>query len=252
MRLSPAADCPSNCGCTTEDEGHLLRCPHPDRVSNSEKLLQDLRRTFSSYHLDPWLRQILFSRVAVVLPATNFNLTAFTPAYHALVAAQAELGPNALFYGIFHQSWVRLQHNYLRHLQLPHDRHQARQAIETIAHHFQATARCQWDTRNGHLHEASSSHQPYTRILLQAETRQIYQHVPQLLFLDRPAITNGISLADRLQFPTPRLRQWIDHVRPIIRISLKQAKIRPAHTPDIRSFFHHVRPPEGLRPTGDP
>jgi hypothetical protein len=118
-----------------------------------------------------------------------------------------------------------------------------------LAHHFQAAARRQWDTRNGHLHDESPSHQPYSRILLQAETRQIYNTLTQILFLDRPAITNGITLADRLRFPTIRLKQWTQHVRPIIQISLKQAATRPAHTPDIRSFFHHVRPPEPPRPS---
>ena len=253
MNLSPSAHCPSDCGSTDEDESHLLCCPHPDRRLNSDQLLRDLRSMFATYNLDPWLRQILFSYISVVLPSLTFNFTALTPAYHALVAAQAELGPHALFYGIFHSSWVQLQDNYLQHMHLPNDKHQARRAIETLAHHFQATARRQWDTRNGHLHDESPSHQPsYSRILLQAETRQIYNNLPQLLFLDRPAITNGIPLADRLQFPTLRLRQWIEHVRPIIRISLKQAATRPAHTPDIRSFFPHGRPPEPPRPSTAP
>jgi hypothetical protein len=33
-----------------------------------------------------------------------------------------------------------------------------------------------------------------------------------------------------------------------MRLSLRQARKRPAHTPDIRTFFHTVRPPEGTRP----
>jgi hypothetical protein len=116
--------------------------------------------------------------------------------------------------------------------------------VELLAHLFQTTARGQWDTRNDHLHAATPSHQPYSRTLLLQETRQVYADLPNILFLDRPAITNGISLEDRLQLPSPRLKHWLLRIRPTLRLSLRQAKARPASTPDIRQFFHQVRPPE--------
>ena len=248
MHLSPSSHCPSTCGCTSEDDDHLLRCPHPDRRLHISNLLLELRPLFDKYHVDPWLRQILFSVIAGIHPVTTFNLTALTLPYRALVDDQRGLGPLALFYGVFHTSWVTLQDHYLQTQHLPRERNQARHSVELIAHLFQATARRQWDTRNSHLHEQSDDHQPYARTLLLQETTQVYADLPQLLFLDRPAIHNGISLADRLQFTSPRLRHWLLLIRPTMRLSLRQARKRPAHTPDIRTFFHTVRPPEGTRP----
>jgi hypothetical protein len=247
MGMSPSSHCPSNCGCTSEDDGHLLRCPNPDRRLHLSNLLQELRKLFDSHHVDPWLRQILFCIIAGIHPGTAYNLAALTPPYRNLATAQRALGPHSLFYGVFHLSWVTLQDQYLQHQQKPRDRNQARHTVELMAYHFQATARGQWDTRNEHLHTASPTQQPYSRTLLLQETRQVYASLPRILFLDRPAITNGIPLADRLQSPFPRLKQWLLRIRPTMRLSLRQARTRPNHTPDIRTFFHQVRPPEGPR-----
>jgi hypothetical protein len=119
-----------------------------------------------------------------------------------------------------------------------------RQAIELIALTFQATTRAQWDLRNHRLHEQHDSHQPYARALLSEGIRLIYEQLPDILPLDQPAITQCITLQDRLQQPTKRLRHWLLHVRPIFKTSLQQATERPPHTMDIRTFFHTGRPPE--------
>jgi hypothetical protein len=247
MQLSPNAHCTSDCGCQHEDDSHLLRCSHPARQALYPKLVTDLHKIFSRHHVDPWLRQILLSGIAVVHPPTTFNLTTLTNPYRTLATGQGLLGPHALFYGIFHQSWIPLQEAYLRTIHKPTDRNQGRQAVELIALHFQATARAQWDIRNQHLHETHDSLQPYVRTLLSDDIKLIYAQLPDILPLDRPAITQGILLNDRLQQPTNRLRHWLRHVRPIFKTSLQQATTRPPHTMDIRTFFHNVRPPE---PTG--
>jgi hypothetical protein len=247
MQLTPTANCPSDCGCHHEDDSHLLQCPHPDRQALYAKLALDLRKIFSRHHVDPWLRQILLSGIAEVHQPTRFNLTALTPPYRALATGQSRLRPLALFYGIFHHSWIPLQEAYLRTVHKPTERNQGRQAIESIALHFQATARAQWDLRNLHLHNQHDGLQPYARTLLSEDIRLIYEQLPDILPHDRPAITQGIPLKDRLEQPTPRLRHWLLHVRPIFKTSLKQAATRPPHTMDIRTYFHNVRPPE---PTG--
>jgi hypothetical protein len=71
MRMSPSSNCPSNCGCTSEDDAHLLRCPHPDRQLHISNLLRDLRTLFDRHHVDPWLRQILFSVIVGIHPLTT-------------------------------------------------------------------------------------------------------------------------------------------------------------------------------------
>jgi hypothetical protein len=84
----------------------------------------------------------------------------------------------------------------------------------------------------------------YARALLSEGIRLIYEQLPDILPLDQPAITQCITLQDRLQQPTKRLRHWLLHVRPIFKTSLQQATERPPHTMDIRTFFHTGRPPE--------
>jgi hypothetical protein len=249
MHLTPSASCPSECGCLFEDEAHLLRCPHPDRCSIYPKLVLTLRILFQKHHVDPWLRQLLFSSIADAHPATPFNLTALTPQYRTLAANQANLGTSALFFGFFHTDWIRLQDDYLRSQHKPTERNQSRHAIELIAMHFQATARAQWDARNLHLHETHDAQLPFIRTVACQETSLIYGQLDTLLPLDRPAITQGISLPDRLEHSTKRLKHWLRRTRPLFKFSQRQAKQRPAHTHDIRSYFHTGRPP-GHQPAG--
>ena len=162
-----------------------------------------------------------------------------------------ENGETSLFYRYFHQDWTHLQDAYLRSQHKPTDRNQSRQAIESVAMHFQATSRAQWDTRNRHLHESHDGGQPFARAIASKEISLIYEHLPLLLLLDRPAITNGISLTDRLAHSTKRLQHWLRRTRPLFLFLRRQAKERPPNTPDIRSFFHHVRPPDHPRDPAD-
>jgi hypothetical protein len=240
MKLTPSAACPSVCGELREDEDHLLRCPHPT-------LVKTLQKIFLQHHVDPWLRQLLLSGIAAVHPATPCNLTALTPPYRALASAQTRLGPHALFYGFFHQDWIRLQDKYLRSQQKPTERNQSSHVIKLIAMHFQATARAQWDARNHHLHATRDDHQPFIRTVACQEIALMYDQLHTLLPLDRPAITQGITLPDRLKHSTKRLRHWLRRTRPLFKCSQRQAKERPAHTGDIRTYFHTVRPPEPPR-----
>jgi hypothetical protein len=52
-------------------------------------------------------------------------------------------------------------------------------------------------------------------------------------------------LEDRLDFSDQRLKRWITHITPILKISLRQARDRPPGNRDIRDFFSFGRPPEG-------
>jgi hypothetical protein len=243
MQLTPSAACTSACGALLEDEAHLLRCPHPARCSIYPTLAKKLHQIFNKHHVDPWLRQLLLSGIAAVHPATPCNLTALTTPYRDLASNQARLGSHALFYGFFHRDWIRLQDDYLRSQQKPTERNQSRHAFELIAMHFQATARAQWDTRNHHLHASQEDQQPFTRTVACQETAIIYDQLHLILPLDRPAITQGITLLDCLEHSTPRLQRWLRRTRPLFKFSQRQAKERPAHTSDIRSYFSTGRPP---------
>jgi hypothetical protein len=100
-----------------------------------------LRATSRAHDADPWLGQILSSILASFNPDITYNLTTLTQPYKDLVLAQSLLGPDSLFYGYFHHSWVCLQEAYLRKLDWPHDQNQARLLVEKWAHLFQkATA----------------------------------------------------------------------------------------------------------------
>jgi hypothetical protein len=176
--------------------------------------------------LDPRLRQILLSRIAAVHPATHSNLIAPTPPYRDLALQQASLGQNSLFYGFFHRDWTRLQEPYLRSQHKPTDRNQSRQAIESIALHFQVTARTQWDTHNQHLHESQDDSQPYVRTDHREQGDQTYlrttSHAPPAQST-RHYQRNPLS--DRLEDSTKRLQH------------------RPPHTQDIRTFSRPTEHP---------
>jgi hypothetical protein len=58
-------------------------------------------------------------------------------------------------------------------------------------------------------------------------------------------VCHDISLDARLQFSSSRLKNWISHVTPILKISLSQAKDLPQGNSDISDFFGSARPPEG-------
>jgi hypothetical protein len=125
----------------------------------------------------------------------------------------------------------------------PTERNQSRHAIELIAMHFQATARAQWDKRNQHLHVSQDNQQSFTRTVACQEIALIYDQLHTILLLDRPAITQGITLQDRLEHSTKRLKHWLRRTRPLFKLPQRQAKERPAHTSDIRSYFSTGRPP---------
>jgi hypothetical protein len=249
FKLSPSANCPSDCGCVAETEHHLLRCPHPDRKALHLHSLPALHTINNQHNADPWLRQILLSILSNFDPAITFNLTTLTPPYRALIRAQAALGADALFYGFFHRSWVALQHAYLKRLGHPRERNQARHLIELWGNHFQTAARAQWTARNSHLHDSDGSAIPYARTLLLAEVRHIYSSHDRLLFHDRAAVYQSLTLEERLAFSTPRLKRWITHVTPILKISIRQANARPPGNRDIRDFFAFGRPPDGNTPS---
>jgi hypothetical protein len=204
----------------------------------------DLKATYNKHAADPWLRQILAAILASLDPDIPYKLDALTPPYQDLLAAQTSLGPDSVFYGFFHHSWVSLQDDYLRKLGRPRDRNQARLLVELWAHLFQKAARSQWTARNGHLHDSSPDAPSYARTLLLAQVRNIYSLSDQLLFHDRSAVYQSISMTDRLEFTTIRLKRWVTHVTPILKISIRQAKARPPGNLDIRDFFSLPRPPE--------
>ena len=131
--LAASGDCPSGCG-GDEDEPHLLRCPHLARQPPRTSLHKALVATFNSRHADPWLRQILLSFLALCDPSIQYNLAPLTPPYQRLLAQQSALGAESLFYGYFHKSWVRLQHNYLCSQSLPCEQRQAKSLVATWAH----------------------------------------------------------------------------------------------------------------------
>jgi hypothetical protein len=245
FRLSPSANCPSDCGCVAETESHLLRCPHPDRNALHMSSFHAIRSICRQHNADPWLRQILFSILSNFDQAITFNLTTLTQPYRDLIRSQAALGADALFYGFFHHSWFDLQHAYLGRLGHPRDRNQARHLIDLLGHHFQSAAHSQWTIRNSLLHDSTAGIVPYARTLLLAEVRHIYSSQALLLFHDREAVYQSVSSEDRLDFSSQRLKRWITHVTPILKISIRQANDRPPGNRDILDFFSFGRPPEG-------
>lgn len=104
--------------------------------------------------------------------------------------------------------------------------------------------RAQWAARNSNLHNSSPDAPSYKRSLLLAEVRNIYNLSNRLLFHDRAAVYQAMSLEERLHSTTFQLKRWIKFVTPILKISIQQAKERPPGNTDIRDFFSLPRNPE--------
>ncbi len=184
----------------------------------------------------------------------QYNLALLTPPYQRCLAQQSALGAESLFYGYFHKSWVRLQHNYLCSQSLPCERHQAKALVATWALLFQTTARAQWDIRNRHLHDAVDAAQPHKEVLLRLTAQKLYDALDIVSSRDKDAIFQNLTLAQRLESPYAHLQAWVQFAKPVLSYVLKHGRRRPAGNTDIRDFFQPILPlpyPPG-RPPGLP
>jgi hypothetical protein len=250
--ITASSECPSACG-GDEDETHLIRCPHPARQPPRTSLHAALVATFDQRHVDPWLRQILLSFLALSDPSICYNLDALTHPYRRLLEDQSSLGAESLYFGYFHKSWVRLQHAYLRSQDLPCERRQARTLVTTWAQLFQTTARAQWDIRNAHLHEAAEGQRPHSETLLRITASELYDDIENLSPRDRASVFQNMTLIQRLATPVVHLHAWVKFAKPVIAY-IKTHALPPTGNTDIRDFFRPLQnhaPPTG-RPPGHP
>jgi hypothetical protein len=213
--------------------------PTPGASGPRTSLHASLVASFDRRNADPWLRQILFSFLALSDPSISYNLDALTHPYRCLLENQSLLGAESMYFGYFHTSWVRLQPAYLRSQGLPCERRQAQTLVTTWAQLFQTTARAQWDIRNHHLHEATEGQKPHAETLLRITASELYDDIAGLSRRDRESVFQNMTLAQRLATPPAHLCVWVNFAKPILAYIKKHA-LPPTANTDIRDFF---RPP---------
>jgi hypothetical protein len=81
---------------------------------------------FERHHIDLSLRRVMLSLLQVTTPTSMpIPLDNLDDDYLALLQAQALIGPNSIFFGLFVNGWLPLQDRYLFAINLPRDKHQA-------------------------------------------------------------------------------------------------------------------------------
>jgi hypothetical protein len=117
---SPSPSCPSSCGCRNEDWTHFLRCSHLYRRQSWADYRKALSPIFERHHINPSLCRVLLSLLQVTTPTSApVPLDNLDDDYLALLQAQALIGPNSLFFGLFVNGWLPLQGRYLSALNYP-------------------------------------------------------------------------------------------------------------------------------------
>ena len=151
MNLSPCADCPSACGCTSETKAHFIQCPHPQRRQLWEQLDETLTITFDTWNIDPHLQTI--TQQLLFPENVDPDKTAALPDQFAmLLTKQVEIGQFSMLDGLLAQGWTTYQEEYLIAKKLPHEHHQANRGIQAILADCINHIHELWLTCNSHLH----------------------------------------------------------------------------------------------------
>jgi hypothetical protein len=110
--------------------------------------------------------------------------------YSALLQAQARLGPNSIFFGLFVNGWLALQDRYLVALKLPSDKHQAASGIHALIASLLEQVHSVWLLCNEHLHGTDPLQQhSYKRLHLLVQIRELYDSAPLMLAGDRDILS---------------------------------------------------------------
>jgi hypothetical protein len=241
---SPSPSCPSSCGCRDEDWTHFLRCSHPYRRQSWTDYRKALSPVFERHHIDPSLRRVLLSLLQVTTPTTApIPLDNLDEDYLALMHAQARLGPNSIFFGLFVNGWLALQDRYLVALQLPRNKHQAASGIHALLTSLLEQVHAVWLLRNEHLHGTDPLQQhSYKRLHLLAQIRELYDAAPLMLAGDRDILS--FPFAHSQAQTTRSLRDVFTWAKPLVDNSIHVANDLGSRFRRIDSYFRPTIPQE--------
>ena len=165
----------------------------------------------------------------------------FPHPYRALYHAQRLIGPDSLMYGFFHTDWVQVQDDYLRFRNLPRNKNQSLSTMKSISSIIFSALSELWLLRNSHLHDADGKSLPsYKQSQLLLEIESLYASAPLMLASDRDIFK--FPFDERRTHTTNQLRRFLSHARPVVQISIKQAKDMGKNFKPINEYFPPVIP----------
>jgi hypothetical protein len=241
FKQSPSSACPSRCGASVEDASHFLRCSHLDRLAIFTALQTQLAELFTKHHFDPYLRWIVWLFMDQYLDPPSLVTPTFPDLYSTLYRAQRLLGPDSLMYGFFHADWVMIQDDYLEFRNLPRNKNQSLQMMKLLSTMLFDALHELWLLRNSHLHDShGTSLHSYKHSQLLHEIASLYDQDPSMLASDRSIF--HYPLEQRQTHNTNQLRNFLSFARPVVQISVAQAKDMGKNFRSIDEYFRPVIP----------
>jgi hypothetical protein len=238
---SPSPACPSRCGATIEDASHFLRCSHRERLEIFMALQTRLATVFTNRHLDPYLRRIVWLFMDQYLDIPILPTANLPSRYLTLYHAQRLLGPDSIMFGFFHHDWILIQDDYLKFRKLPNNKNQATSLMKITASIIFGALHELWFLRNSHLHDADGkSLHSYQHSQLLHEIEALYDLAPLMLASDRAIF--HYSLDKRQSHNTNQLRNFLSFARPVVKLSIQQAKDMGSRFRPIDEYFRPVIP----------
>jgi hypothetical protein len=238
---SPSPACPSRCGAVSEDATHFLRCSHLDRLSIFTALQTRLAIIFNERHLDPYLRRIVWLFLDQYLDNPILPNPNLPSRYLDLFQAQRLLGPDSIMFGIFHKDWVSIQDGYLKFRKLPCNKNQSVSVMKILASTIFGALHELWFLRNSHLHDADgTSLHSYRHSQLLHEIEALYDLAPSMLASDRAIF--HYPLDKRQSQNTNQLRNFLSFARPVVKLSVQQAKDMGTNFKSIDEYFRPTIP----------
>jgi hypothetical protein len=241
FKQSPSPACPSRCGASVENESHFLRCSHLDRLAIFTTLQTQLAELFTKRHFDPYLRRIVWLFMDQYLDPPSLVAATFPELYSALYRAQCLLGPDSLMYGLFHADWVTIQDDYLQFRNLPRNKNQSLTTMKLLTTTLFDALHELWLLRNSHLYDSNStSLHSYKHSQLLQEIASLYDLAPMMLASDRSIF--HYSLKKRQSHTPNQLRNFLSFARPVVQLSVAQAKDVGQKIQSIDDYFRPVIP----------
>jgi hypothetical protein len=222
-KQSPSAQCPSACGCASEDWRHFPHCPHPQRIQAWDTFLLTLASLMERWQLDPSLRRIVLHLLAPLTSSPPIPLDNLKDEYHMLLLQQRSIGVDSVLFGFFATEWVYLQDRYLHALGLPSSKHEATRSIQSLILACHDQCHAVWLLRNQHLqgtdpHNTTTS---FKHLHLLVQIQELYDARPHMMAHDRDIF--AYPMDSRHLQSTPTLQAFYQHAKPIAEKSIADA-----------------------------
>ena len=208
------ATCP-NCPDSLEDVDHFLRCSH--RQNWTGPLFDEMFTFWSDKCFDPTLQSVLHEALLLWLGDSPMVFPSVPVAYRVLIARQASVGWQHLFFGRFVRDWASLQDQYVRARGLNPSKFSGSCVISGTIKILWQHIHDLWLRRNLdlHGHDASTREQAALHSA-QREIIDLYLLRPLVRPADRVIFYSSTAEHFQQETRSSQLRVWLNTWKPMI------------------------------------